>query len=304
MKWLNYHHLLYFRAIAIEGSIARASEKLRIGQPALSAQLKTFEGTLGQTLFERSGRRLVLSEAGRVVLTYANQISELGNELLQVLSEGSLSKRVSVNLGVQDCLPKTVSVAIVQKMTELFPCKVRITEGHASVLLNALADHRLDAVVSNQMPAAEELKGLRSKKIAALPISVFGSGKYEQLSDQFPASLNTQPLVMSTEHSRTRHEVERWFAERRIAPQVVVEAQDTAVQKSLASAGVGLAAVPYAAVSDLVLQERLFKLGDMDGVHEEVWLCTAVRKIPNPVIEVLETVQDLLGDLVQESHRP
>ena len=302
MKWLNYHHLLYFRAIAIEGSIAKASEKLRIGQPALSAQLKTFESNLGQTLFERSGRRLVLSEAGRVVLTYANQISELGTELLQVLSEGSLSKRVSVNLGVQDCLPKTVSVSIVQQMTELFPCKVRIAEGHASVLLHALSDHKIDAVVANQMPAAEELNGLKSRKIAALPVSVFGAPKYTHLADQFPSSLNGQPVVMPTEHSRTRHEVEGWFSQRRISPQVVVEAQDTAVQKSLAAAGVGLIAVPYAAVSDLVAQGRLSKVGDMTGVHEEVLLCTGVRKIPNPVIEVLETVQNLLSDVRDESH--
>lgn len=298
MKWLNYHHLLYFRAIAIEGSIAKASEKLRIGQPALSAQLKTFESALGQTLFERSGRKLILSEAGRVVLTYANQISDLGSELLQVLSEGSLSKRVSVNLGVQDCLPKTVSVSIVQQMTELFPCKVRISEGHASVLLHALSDHKIDAVVANQMPSAEELNGLKSRKIAALPVAVFGSPKFAHLSENFPHSLNGQPVVIPTEHSRTRHEVESWLSERRISPQVVVEAQDTAVQKSLAATGVGLVAVPYAAVSDLVAQGRLIKVGDMSGVHEEVWLCTAVRKIPNPVIEVLETVKNLLSDVV------
>ena len=296
MSWLNYHHLLYFRTIANEGGIARASEKLNVGQPALSAQLKTFESTLGQELFERTGRKLVLTEAGRVVLAYANQISDLGNELLQVLADGALSKRVTVNVGLQDCLPKRLAVSIVQRMTELFPCRVRIAEGHASVLFNELANHNLDLVIANQMPFAEELKGLRSKRVTSMPVSVFGSEKFSQLKKNFPHSISGQPMVVPTVHSRTRHEVERWLQEHRVTPQIVVEAQDTAVQKSLAASGVGLVAVPDLAATDLVAAKQLFKLGTLPGVLEEVWLCTAERKIPNPVVEVLETVKDLLSD--------
>jgi LysR family transcriptional activator of nhaA len=230
------------------------------------------------------------------VLAYANQISDLGNELLQVLADGALSKRVVVNVGLQDCLPKKLVVTIVQRMTELFPCKVRIAEGHASSLLTELAHHNLDLVIANQMPFAEDLKGLRSRRIASLPISLFGSQKYAGLKKNFPQSLNGQPMVMPTSHSRTRHEVERWLSEQRVTPQIVVEAQDTAVQKSLAASGVGLIAVPRAAVSDLVADKQLYALGTLHGVMEEVWICTAERKIPNPVIEVLETVKDLLGD--------
>jgi LysR family transcriptional activator of nhaA len=146
------------------------------------------------------------------------------------------------------------------------------------------------------MPFAEDLKGLRSRRIASLPISLFGSQKYAGLKKNFPQSLNGQPMVMPTSHSRTRHEVERWLSEQRVTPQIVVEAQDTAVQKSLAASGVGLIAVPRAAVSDLVADKQLYALGTLHGVMEEVWICTAERKIPNPVIEVLETVKDLLGD--------
>ncbi|MEY3902241.1 MAG: hypothetical protein RL189_1547 [Pseudomonadota bacterium] len=294
MIWLNYHHLLYFRTIANEGSIARASEKLRVGQPALSAQLRTFENTLGHALFERTGRRLTLTEAGRVVLSYANQIAEIGDELLQVLADGALSKRVSVNVGIQDCLPKRLAVVLVERMTELFPCRVRLVEGHASVLFSELANHTLDVVISNQMPFAEDLKGLRSRKIATLPISLFGAEKYAHLSKAFPQSMSGQPLVLPTVHSRTRHECERWFSEQRVNPQLVVEAQDTAVQKSLGVSGVGLIAVPRAAVADLLEERRLFLIGSLEGVNEEVWLCTAERKIPNPVVEVVETIKDLL----------
>jgi len=296
MSWLNYHHLLYFRTIAVEGSIARASEKLRVGQPALSSQLRTFEHTLGQELFERSGRKLQLTEAGKVVLAYANQIAELGDELLQVLADGALSKRVTVNVGIQDCLPKKLAVMVVEKMTELFPCRVRIVEGHASVLFSELANHTLDVVISNQMPFAEELKGLRSRKIATLPVSIYGAAKFIDLKKGFPQTLTGQPLVLATIHSRTRHECERWFGEQRVNPQLVVEAQDTAVQTSLGASGVGLIAVPDIAVSDLTESQKLFKLGELEGVTEEVWLCTANRKIPNPVVEVLETVKDLLRE--------
>ncbi|MEY4065150.1 MAG: hypothetical protein RIR26_1358 [Pseudomonadota bacterium] len=297
MTWLNYHHLLYFRTIANEGGIARASEKLNVGQPALSAQLRTFESTLGHELFDRTGRKLVLTEAGRVVLSYANQISDLGNELLQVLADGALSKRVTVNVGLQDCLPKRIAVAIVQKMTELFPCRVRIVEGNASALFSELAHHSADVVIANQMPFAEELKGVRSKRIATLPLSIFGAPSFAKLAKGFPQSLQGQPLVMPTIHSRTRHEIERWLQEQRVAPQIVVEAQDTAVQKSLAASGVGLVAVPDSAVSDLVTANQLIRIGRLSGVVEEVWLCTAERKIPNPVVEVLETVKSLLDEM-------
>lgn len=297
MSWLNYHHLLYFRTIANEGSIARASEKLRVGQPALSSQLRTFEGTLGHELFERSGRKLNLTEAGRIVLAYANQIADLGDELLQVLSDGALSKRVTVNVGIQDCLPKKLAVAIVERMTELFPCRVRIVEGHASALFGELANHTLDVVIANQMPFAEELKGLRSRKVATLPISIFGSEKFAPIKKGFPQTLTGQPIVVPTVHSRTRHECERWFAEHRVNPLVVVEAQDTAVQKSLGASGVGLIAVSEIAVSDLLESQKLQKIGELPGVSEEVWLCTAERQIPNPVVEVLETVKDLFAGL-------
>lgn len=296
MSWLNYHHLLYFRTIANEGGIARASEKLNVGQPALSAQLKTFESTLGHELFERTGRKLVLTEAGRVVLAYANQIFDLGQELLQVLADGALSKRVAVNVGLQDCLPKRLAVSIVQRMTELFPCRVRIAEGNASLLFGELAQHTLDVVIANQMPFAEELKGLRSKRVASLQVSIFGHPKFSSLKKDFPQGLSGQPMVMPTIHSRTRHEVERWLQEQRVNPQIIVEAQDTAVQKSLALSGVGLVAAPESAVSELIESKQLVKIGVLNGVVEEVWLCTAERKIPNPVVEVLETVKDLLAD--------
>ena len=104
-------------------------------------------------------------------------------------------------------------------------------------------------------------------------------------------------MVVPTIHSRTRHEVERWMQENFVTPQIVVEAQDTAVQKSLAASGVGLVAVPDLAVADHVANKQLFKLGTLEGVLEEVWLCTAERKIPNPVVEVLATVKDLLSDV-------
>jgi len=297
MSWLNYHHLLYFRTIAIEGGIARASEKLNVGQPALSAQLKTFEHTLGHELFERTGRRLVLTEAGQVVLSYANQIFELGGELLQVLADGALSKRVAVNVGIQDCLPKTIAVSIVQRMTELFPCRVRIVEGHAPTLFSELAGHNLDVVISNQMPFAEEFKGLRSRHVISMQVSLYGAKKFAKLKKGFPQSIAGQPIVLPTIHSRTRHDVERWFHDNRVAPQIVVEAQDTAVQKSLGASAVGLIAVADAAVEDLLNENKLFKISQLTGVVEEVWLCTADRKIPNPVVEVLETIKDLFSDV-------
>src|SRR5687768_16557914 len=135
MDWLNYHHLFYFRAIATEGSIARAAEKLLLGQPTLSAQLKQLEQKIGKDLFERRNRKLVLTEAGRAALEYANEIFRLGNEMLEVLQDRTPEGRPHLQIGALDSVPKAVVLKMVTAVHQIAPCTVSILEGKGDELM-------------------------------------------------------------------------------------------------------------------------------------------------------------------------
>ncbi|MCB0407123.1 MAG: LysR family transcriptional regulator, partial [Bdellovibrionales bacterium] len=149
MKWLNYHHLLYFRTIASEGSLAKASKKLNLGQPALSAQLKNLENALGEKLFERKKRRLFLTEQGELALRYANQINDLGQELLESLQNKTFSEQASIQIGALDGVPKNILLKLVQTAKRFGADKVSIFEGTGDELFRLLDSHHLDIVITN-----------------------------------------------------------------------------------------------------------------------------------------------------------
>ncbi len=131
MQWLNYHHLYYFRVIANEGGIAKAAEKLRLGQPTLSLQLKQLEEMVGKPLFERRNRKMILTEAGRSALDYANEIFRLGDEMLEVLKDRTINNQTHLQIGALDSVPKSVTLALVREAYKTGPCTVSILEGKA-----------------------------------------------------------------------------------------------------------------------------------------------------------------------------
>lgn len=281
--WLNYHHLFYFRTIAQEGGVAKAARKLRLGQPTLSAQLKILEDTLGHRLFDREGRNLALTEAGRVALDYANEIFRLGGELMEVINDRPKLGRIEAHVGVIDTIPKHVSLEIVEAARAAEDVAVIVHEGKGSDMLRDLKEHRLDLLVLNYPPPVSEATGVKAKKIAKLPILICGSKKYAHLKKQFPQSLQGQPFVMPTPDSQLRHSIEHWLALHDLRVDVVSEAQDTSLQKLLASKGLGLVAVSASAIDESLESRDLVALGELTSVHEEYWLVAGDRKIQNPV---------------------
>lgn len=280
VQWLNYHHLYYFRMIATEGGIAKAAEKLRLGQPTLSAQLKQLEEMVGKSLFERRNRKMILTEAGKSALDYANEIFRLGGEMIEVLQDKNLDNQTHIQIGALDSVPKSIILSLVSEAYRISPlCTVSILEGKGDELIRELYSHKLDLILSNYPPALEQNQ-VFSKSVAKLPVSIFGSKKFRSVKKSFPQSLNGKPFVLPTAHSKLRHDLNHYFKllDINIAP--AAETQDTSLQKLLAANGIGLA--PFSETGNLH-EENLVRLGRLKGVYEEVWLISAQRKIENPV---------------------
>lgn len=278
--WLNYHHLFYFRVIATEGGIARAAEKLNIGQPTLSSQLKQLEDMVGKSLFERRNRKLVLTEAGKAALDYANEIFRLGGEMLEVLGDRTSEDQPHLQIGALDSVPKSVILSIVIEAQKISPCAVSILEGKGDELFRELQAHKIDLLVSNYPSQALEEGKVFSKSVAKLPVSVYGATKYKGLKRNFPKSLDGKSFVLPTAHSKLRHDLNHYFKVHGIQALPVTETQDTSLQKLLAEHGVGLA--PLSEVAG-VKEPNFVRLGRLQGVYEEIWLMSAQRKLENPI---------------------
>jgi LysR family transcriptional regulator, transcriptional activator of nhaA len=280
MQWLNYHHLFYFRMIANEGGIARAAEKLHIGQPTLSSQLKQLEDSVGKALFERRNRKLILTEAGKAALDYANEIFKLGDEMLEVLKDRNPEDQPHLQIGALDSVPKNVILSLVLEAQKIFPCAVSILEGKGDELFRELRAHRIDLIVSNYPSQALEEAQVFSKSVAKLRVSVYGNAKFKNLKRDFPKSLNGKAFVLPTSHSKLRHDLNHFFKIHEIQAVPAAETQDTSLQKLLAEHGIGLA--PFSEVAG-VKEPNLIRLGRLENVYEEIWLISAKRKLENPI---------------------
>ncbi|MGE0761992.1 MAG: LysR family transcriptional regulator [Bdellovibrionales bacterium] len=280
---LNYQHLYYFMVIAEEGAIAKASERLRLGQSTLSAQLKLFENHLGLKLFERRHKRLLLTEHGRLALDYAKRLFHLGEEMVEALNDRLVPNRVHVQLGVLDSVPKQIALRLAQAAYTMQSCTVSILEGKGDELMRELLHHRLDLLVTNYAPLSRGDTKMMVKSIGRRPVHVFGVEKHKNLRRGFPQSLQNQAFVMPTHDSRLRADLEHHFRLSGLIVDQVAETQDTSLQRSMAEEGVGLIATSEAAVEDLLKQKRLISLGVLSGVEEEFHLITSSRHFENPV---------------------
>jgi LysR family transcriptional activator of nhaA len=269
--------------IANEGSIARAAERLHLGQPTLSTQLKQIEEAVGRPLFERRNRKLILTEAGHIALKYANEIFRLGDEMMEALQDRLPAARTHVQIGALDSVPKNLILELTLFAHQSGQCAVSILEGRADELFRELLAHRLDIVLSNFPPTLGEDVKAYARSVAKVPVVVCGAPEYKSLSRKFPHSLAGQPFVVPTLHSKLRHDLDHYFRSREIPIDIVAETQDTSVQKLLGTAGVGLLPVSQSAANEILSDRKLIKLGVLEGVYEEIWLISASRRIENPI---------------------
>ena len=282
-QWLNYHHLYYFRTIATEGSVVKAAKKLRLGQPTLSTQLKIFEDHLGQKLFERQARTLTLTEAGKMVLDYANEIFKLGDEMIEAINDRLQAARIDVTIGALDSVPKQVLVKMAAFAQRTSDCRVSFLEGRYEELLREAKSHRLDIIVANHGPTPAEASGLRARMVSRMPCVICGDKKFSSLKKGFPDSLSGEPLILPTPHSKLRIDIDHWFKTKKIAVDVVFETQDTSLQKLLATHQLGIAPLPLPAAEELVASKEMMIIGELHDVYEELWIVGGERRFQNPV---------------------
>lgn len=281
--WINYHHLNYFRVVALEGSISKAALKLKIGQPTLSAQLRQFEDTIGVQLFERKHKKLILNESGKLALEYANEIFKMGNELLEVLHDRFVPSRPHVQLGALDSVPKHVVMSIAKAALKAGRCTVSLLEGNGDELFRDMFLHKIDLVIANYIPNIKDDLKIYSRSISKSSINIYGSKKYMNLKKNFPNSLQDAPFILPTTHSKLRRDIENFFKANRISFDIVAETQDTALQKLMGIDGLGLIPLTQSAAQVHLDQKSLFEIGKIPGVYEEIFLLSSSRKIENPI---------------------
>lgn len=287
-QWINYHHLFYFKTIAEEGSVSRAAEKLRLGQPTLSAQLKQFEETLGVQLFERRHKKLLLTEQGKVALDYSKNIFRMGSEMYEVLHDRLKPLKPSLHLGALDSVPKQIVLQLVKQAFRISPCQITLSEGKSDELLRELVSHRMDLMVTNFLPAGTDAKGLYPKSITKKNVAFYGAPKFKSLRKGFPKSISGVPMVLPTYDSRLRQDLDHWAKLNKIELNMVTESQDIAVKKLIATEGLGLIPTATHTVTEQVLRGELVEIGQLQGVYEELFLITAQRKIENPIASKLK----------------
>lgn len=287
MKWLNYHHLIYFKVIANQGSISKASEILNVGQPALSSQLKSLEEHLDVKLFERRNRQLFLTDAGKAVLEYANQINYLGQELLETVESKVFKKNIRLNIGALDNVPKMLISDLVDFAHKETGCFLSIIEGSKESLLNKLKSHEIEVIISDHDINNLKTNEIYSKRILKKQVSCFGSPDFYNLKKKFPESLEKVHAIVPTTHSKLRNDLEHYFHINEVSPRLIAETQDTSLQKILASKGDGVVFLPDFAAKELVSYERLVKLGTLKNLFAEYFLIYGKRMIENPAVDLL-----------------
>lgn len=286
MDSLNYHHLRYFWAVAKEGSISHAAEKLHISQPAISEQIRELETALGEKLFRREGRGLTLTDPGKLAFNYAQQIFALGQELTSVIKQGPSAMHVRLNVGVMDSLPKLVTNEIISPVFSL-PQTVHVIcrEGKLPDLLGQLAAHRLDVVLSDE--SASSTKNFKTFSHALGETgTVFCAEKKLglRLRRGFPRSLHGAPALLPTENTALRRALNTWFHEHQIEPKVVAEFDDPALMKTMAAEGRGYIALPAVSLADAVSCYNYQVVGRADTCRIRFYAITGKRMIEHPAV--------------------
>jgi LysR family transcriptional activator of nhaA len=297
MEWINYHHLLYFWTVARVGSISRACEELKLAQPTISGQLRALESQLGEKLFVKAGRGLALTEVGRVVYQYADEIFSLGRELTDVLRGQPRGRPARLNVGVSDAVPKLIAYRMLAPALAM-PDAVRLhcDEDKPERLVAALSSHALDLVLADA-PLGPSLRVKAfNHLLGSCGVSVFGrrdlAARYRK---RFPASLDGAPFLVPTQTSSLRRSLDQWFDTTGIRPLIVGEFQDDALLETFGAAGEGLFVAPAAIEAEVKAHYRVALVGRIDAIQERYYAISVERKLKHPaVVAISESARTTL----------
>lgn len=293
MEWLNYHHFLYFWMVVREGSIARAAKELRLAEPTISGQIRRLEEVLGEKLFRREGRRLVLTEVGRVAFRYADEIFPLGREFLETVRGHGTGRPLRLVVGVTDALPKAIVRRLLEPALRLGePVRLICREDRSlEGFLAELAVHGLDLVLADA-PAGPDLPvRLFSHLLGECGTSFFAGGRVAAaLHKKFPGTLDGAPFLLPGRNAALRRTLEGWFESQKLRPLIVGEIDDNALVKVFGEMGVGVFAGPSAIEADVLRRYRLRVVGRVGTLRQRFYAISAERRLSHPAVVAIVDV--------------
>lgn len=289
LPWLNYHHLQYFRAIVLEGGVTRAAEKLNLSQSTLSAQLKQLEESLGEKLFDREGRSLVLTEAGQVALDYAEEIFKAGDELRAWFSESQPSGLRSIRIGALSPLSKNLQFEMLRPLIMAGEIHVQVMEGEMQDLTERLRHHQIDILLTNLPPSGTDAEHTHTHVLGEMPVYLVGRPPFKIPQKPFPKWLEGIPLILPSKRSAARIEFDAILARHGVQPKIQAEVDDMALLRLLALTGAGLALVPEIGVKFELEDKKLLRIEKIKGLKERFYAITANRSKMHP--EILDLIE-------------
>ena len=289
MEWLNFHHLRYFWTVARKGGVRKAADELHVSQPSISAQLRLLEESLGEKLFKRSGRNLVLTEMGHLVLTYADEIFSAGRELMSAVKQRPGARALRLSVGMTDALSKFIGFQILKPAFYFSqPVHVVCRQAELGPLVNQLQAHRLDLVLADE-PASSSLKAktfnhrLGRSGITFCAVSQIA----KKLRRNFPRSLHQAAALLPSDNMGMREPLEKWFYAKGIRPRIVGEFEDAGLMKVAASAGLGFTMV-HSVVDKVALEHfGLRAIAKVKECASDFYAITIERRLKNPVVAAI-----------------
>ena len=292
MRHLNYNHLLYFWTVAREGSIAKATQTLHLTPQTISGQLKLLDEAVGQALFNRVGRRLVLSDMGKLVFEYADEIFAVGAELASVVRGNHANGPKSLAVGIVNSMPKLIAERIIAPaITAEEPIRVRCHEASLEQLLSELAVHKLDLVLSDQpVPDGLNLKAY-NHRLGASGLSFFAQRRQaRRYRGKFPDSLNEAPMLLPSPNSALRRRLDDWFENHQLSPRIVGEFDDSALLKAFGEAGAGVFAGPSVIEEEICRMYRTSVIGQTDEIRERFYAISPERRLKHTAVVLVTDI--------------
>lgn len=286
MSRLNYKHLRYFQAVAHEGNLTRAAQLLNLSQSALSTQIRTLEDQIGHPLFDRVGRQLVLTEAGRIALDHADAIFRTGEDLLAILAQRGHGRQ-AVRVGALATLSRNFQLEFLRPVISRADVEVILRAGSQAELLGDLQAMRLDIVLTNTPPPRDAAAPWLVHQISRQPVSLIATPEIGRQAPDLDSLLARVALILPTLETGLRAGFDLWAARRGLHPQIAAEVDDIAMMRLLAREGAGIAVLPPIAVQDELASGRLVEVAQIDGLSENFHAVTLTRRFPNPLVDTL-----------------
>ena len=284
---INYRHLYHFWAVAKEGHLTRAAEKLHLSQSSISMQIRELEGRLGHDLFIREGRRLKLTEAGRMVLAYAESIFSLGSEMLAAVAAGEGHNKKRLRIGAVATLSRNFQDNFLRPLLRMEDVHIQIESGTVEELVKRLEVHRLDVVLSNRAPMADPEQRLHVRRLSRQPVCLLGPPRREKPPFSFPSDLAHVPLLLPGHNSDIRTQFDVLCEELELSVNVFAEVDDMAMLRLLARDSASVALIPPVVVQDELQSGVLEQYCVVPDVHENFYALTTERQFESALLRVL-----------------